>query len=228
MSKLAKMAARHASAAANDIRGPIAARVVAYDADEHTVTVQPLVVDRELDPDGELQDVPTETIPGVPVCFLQVGGLTLTAAPHVGEVGLLVTRDGSHDEVDDGAYPATGAVSPASDRRWDRSDAVYQPVSLIPQTLTSSQLRSDGQPVMAFPAGEVLHLGDANATKRPTTDDRVAARFARIENYLNTVTYTVSGSATLAPTPPPFGPTGIVGQVTTADDVASTRLKVDD
>ena len=176
-------------------------------------------------------------LPRIPVAYMSLGDLTITAAPSVGDRGLVLVRDVAHGEVDDGQGGAV--VYPEDPRRWDPVDAVYLPVALTDSTWDTAKTPATGAAVV-LAAGTALHVGSASAASAVALAQETAARLDRVEAYLNTATYAVAGAATTAPTPPPFtgavatSPRSIASVVlnpvaaTTEAAVASSRLYTDD
>ena len=93
---------------------------------------------------------------------------------------------------------------------------------------------------MVLAAGTALRVGSASASSAVALAQQTAARLDRVEAYLNTATYAVSGSVTTAPNPAPFSgavavlPRSVASVVatpvaaTTEAAVASSRLYTDD
>lgn len=231
---------RTAEAAASAVRVAVSCEVVSYDHTDQTVSVRPMVADPGYR-DGAVHWRDTPPLDGVPVAWLRAGSITLTAGVSAGDVGLLLIRDRSHDEIDagQGARPVT---TPASARRWDYADAVYLPAQVVPaDPIGSAGVAASGDPVLGMGSGRALRVGASNANKAVAIAEDCAARIERIEAYLNTATYlTPTGGTTIAPAPPPFvGTTStaplctasvVVGSVpaTGTAAVASSRLYTDD
>jgi hypothetical protein len=213
--------------------------VVAYDPDAQTADVRLCVQVPEVDPDtGEISGLIAPVLRGRPVMWPSGGGMSLVWGLAQGDIAQGVIRSRSHDEVDSGsAVP----VTPASTRRGNLSDLVVVPlVGGGASPLAAAAYRSDGQPVLVpGGAGDALHVGASTAAKALALAEESAARIARIENFLNSATYAVSGPVTTAPSPPPFTGAPVVTPVciasvvaapaaaTTTAALASTRIKVD-
>ena len=56
-------------------------------------------------------------LPRIPVAYMSIGDLTITAAPSIGDRGLVLVRDVDHGQVDERQGDPT--VSPEDPRRWD-------------------------------------------------------------------------------------------------------------
>lgn len=200
--------------------------VVAYDTATQTADVRPAVRDVVLDDDGEAVAVESPVIYGVPVAWPSGGGRSLTWGLAAGDLGTLVLRDVSHDEVDSGtALP----VTPASTRRWSLSDAVFLPRNATPAE-PLAQVRSDGAPVLGLGSGEALHVGTAAGAKALAVAEDVADRLARLEALFTLHVHPVAGATATVQVPPPYvgslsPPTP--GPTTTTADVATNRVVVD-
>lgn len=228
---------RRIEAAMSGVSVCVSAEVRAYQGSDQTVTVRLKVADPGYS-DGETSWRDAPEYAGIPVAFFRAGGVSFTAEPSVGDVGLLLVRDRSHDEVDSGQGDGP-VVTPASVRRWAYDDGVFVPVQVVPaDPLGSGAVSADGA-VLAMGAGLKFMVGDSAADKALAVAEKSAARIERIEAYLNTATYAVAGAATAAPMPAPFTGTtsvlplcvasvGTPAPATTTSDVASTRIFTDD
>lgn len=188
--------------------------VVSYNADQQTVRVREVVGEDPIEIDG------------VPIQWPGGGGRSITWGLEAGDLGTLLVRDVSHDEVDAGsALP----VNPASSRRWNIADGVFCPGFVVPGSLASSAYRSDGQMVIALPVGEVLRIGDSTAAKALAIAEDVRDRLVRLESLFTAHTHPVAGAVASAQTPPPYTGVGVYtpGPVTTTADLASGRVMVD-
>ena len=198
------------------------ATVIRYDAATQTADVQPCVQD--VAPDGA--GVPSPVIYGVPVAWPSGGGRSLAWGIDVGDLGTLIIRDVSHDEVDAGADVPT---TPAASRRWDLSDAVFLPRDATPAA-PLEQVRDDGAPVLAMPDDEGLHLGTAAANQALAIAQNVADRLARLETLFTLHVHPVAGASATVQVPPPYtdpsAPTP-PGPTTKTADVATGRAFVD-
>jgi hypothetical protein len=180
-------------------------------------------------------------LPRIPVAYMSIGDLTITAAPSIGDRGLVLVRDVDHGQVDERQGDPT--VSPEDPRRWDPVDAVYLPVALTDSAWDTSRTPATGGAVV-LAAGTALRVGSASASSAVALAQQTAARLDRVEAYLNTATYAVSTTlgvtSTTAPSPAPFAgavaalPRSVASLVatpvaaTTEAAVASSRLYTDD
>lgn len=209
--------------------------IVSYNASTNTARVRPSVRER-VRVDGETVFADEFEIPNLPVSWPGCAGgvVFMWPLPEGTDVTLLV-RDVCHDEVDAGlAIPST----PASTRRWDLSDAEVIPFGLNARSKPPSGAYSTTHPVIWLADGRWLAVGDSDAAKALALAEETAARISRLESFVNTATYAVSGAATVAPSPVPFtgalgGPACVASVVatpvasTTEASIHTTRIKVD-
>lgn len=213
---------------ASDIAVARACKVVGVGNGGATVSVK-LMVGEWLDVGGGEQ-VPHEhpVIAPVPVHYLRSGRATLVIPPRVGDVGLLLVRDVSHDQADAGASQVGAA--PASRRRHDLDDAIYLPgVGVTSDTVPASAMRSDGAPVLDMDLGVAFRVGDGTASMPVAIHDPLLARIEAIETALNghthgPGTYKDSSGGNLLPT----GVSGAFIFSPDDRDFASSRLYTDD
>lgn len=193
------------------IRGPVMARVLAYDSSAQRVTVRVLVADPAYKDGLKVsREVPKIT---VRVMWPAVGGVAHTAPIDPGDDGWLFLPDRSHAEV----YSGQGdeQVTPASSRRWNYADAWFSPVSFV----SGAAKHSATDPVVWMDTGKAYRIGSATAS-RPVADALlVNNRLTAIESFLSTHVHsggTLSGGLTGTATGAPSG-----------SSVASDRLFVD-
>ena len=202
-------------------------RVVSYDATAQTADLQPWVSDPELDPaTGEVVGVTLPVVRAVPVRWPSGGGRALTWGLAAGDRVVAVIRTVSHDEADSGA---ACPVTPASLRRWSWSDAWCYPSGVTP-TEAAPGARSDGEPCLELPAGEVFHVGGGSPEHTLSRADLVEARLNRLEAWMTLHTHPVAGALASPITPPAYTDVSALptpGPTTTTADLQTTRLKVD-
>jgi len=186
---------------------------------------------------GIVRWVEAPLLPRIPVASLAIGDFILTSKPKIGQRGLVLIRDVSHEEVDSGQGSAP-VVTPQDPRRWDGADAVFLPFALTDSTWSPANVPSTGA-AFVLSSGTALRVGSATAARAVALADDTAQRVRRIESYLNTATFTVAGAVTLAPTPVPFtgsteaAPACIASVVltpvvgTATSSIASDRLLTD-
>ena len=197
--------------AADAIRAPVyvarVAEVTGFDRGRGTVSVRPLVSAR-LD-GGQYEPVPT--FGEVPVYYMRCGGFSVTADVAVGQLGLILVRDVSHDEVDAGdtQYP----VEPAAGRRHSLSDAVFLPGFVPPGDGPPSGTTAANRLVLALPSGAAVAVGAGSAAFNVSRDDRVQGELDKL-------------SATIASLTSPSGPV-TAGTPYVKGTTSTTRLKVD-
>ena len=160
------------------------------------------------------------TLKGVPVRWERSGSRGLTYGIEPGDLGYIIVRGRSHDEVDAGR--TDGTTQPASKRRHALRDAYFVPGYQPVGGLSGSDYRSDGQPVFRLPSGEALHVGAGTAAELVARADKVLAELAA-----------VATSFASAKAPPGGGPLtwdNPANQYTApgaASAIASNRIKVD-
>lgn len=234
--RLADVAARAGEQATGRVRVSRACTIQQFDTINNVATIIPAVRERVIIATGEVW-ADEIAIPNVPVLWPGDGaGVSVTWPLPVGAVVLMLVRDVSHDEVDNGgALPA----SPVSARRWDLSDVAVLPFGWSARDPLESNAYSGTQPVIRLPANRAVLIGANTAARTLALAEETAARVERIEAYLNTATYLTPSGPTTAPTPPPFtGTTSVlpictasvvVGSVaaTTTAAIQTARVKVD-
>ena len=187
-------------------------QVVSYDADAQTVRVREVVAESPIELDG------------VPVRWPGGGGRSITWGIEAGDLGTLLVRDVSHDEVDAGS---SLPVDPASSRRWNLSDGEFWPGFVVPGSLASSAYRGDGQMVVALPVGEAMYVGASTAALKLVIEDVLRPYLVSLKAAYDAHTHTVAGvtagpgSVTSAP------PTAPSPSVPASADLASGRVLVD-
>jgi len=211
---------------ANDIAVARACKVVGIGGGGAWVSVQ-LLVGEWLDVGGGEQ-VPHEhpVIGPVPVHYLRSGRATLVIPPRVGDVGLLLVRDVSHDQADAGASQVGAA--PASRRRHDLDDAIYLPgVGVTSDTVPASAIRADGGPVLDMDLGVEFRVGGGAASMPVAIHDPLLARIEAIEDALDGHTHG-SGSYVDGDGVAVSGTSGAFTFSPDDRDFASSRLYTDD
>lgn len=125
--------------AVSRIRTHIPVQVVSYDAAENTVSVQPVVkVIRTEDP-ASTGPALLPILEDVPVRQLGSGKLLFSVAPVEGSYGVLHISDREIHAW----LSAGGTVAPASARKFDMSDAVFEP-GLYPYVVDGDNGKIDG------------------------------------------------------------------------------------
>ena len=111
------------------------ARVITYDAEKQTATVQPVARQRYIADPTTSERVPS--IPGVPVCWPQGGGFAVTMPLAAGDDVFLAFADRS---IDEWKRSGAGDYTPALRRRFDLADAVAIPITSpnLPLTIASA------------------------------------------------------------------------------------------
>lgn len=222
------------------IRTAETVEVVSYDRAEQTVSIKRLTQAPRIGDDLLPGTREAPPIDGVPVAWLRAGSVTLTVEIEQGDRGLLIYRDSSHDEIDSG-QGAGEQVTPQSSRRWKAADGIFLPASIVPaDPIGPEGYKDNGDPVLGMGSGLALRVGASTATKALAVAESSASRIERIEAYLNTATFAVSGAVTTAPSPAPFsGATSLLPRsiasivaapvaATVTSDVASSRIFTDD
>lgn len=195
----------------------MSAEIVSYDSATTTATVRPAVRELVLTASGLVYAEALE-IPGCPVRWPGAGGVSITWPLPAGTLVTMLVRDRSHDEVDAGAEIPS---APASQRRWDLSDAEVWPMGYgARDPLPSDATAADGL-VIRLPSGDALAVGAASATRALALATETAAALAQIQTVINALVLPVSGATAGPPVPPPFVTT------TTAADIQTDRVKVD-
>lgn len=215
---LSVLASRLLDAARGGISVACTAEVLSFDRTRSEARVRPLVSALRASDDGDEQ-VDAPTIDGVPVVFPGGGGFAITFDVEAGDLGTLIIRDRSHDEVDAGdtSYP----VQAASRRRFDLADAVFLPGFVAPGDGRPSNQAAADALVMRLPSGAELRIGSATASKALALAEKVDARVDTLQQAHDTHKHTgvTTGPGTSAV------PDVIVGPLAS---VASTRAFTDD
>ena len=216
--RLADAIREGAQASTGRVRVCVDAEIVSYDPSTTTARVRPCVRELVRIVDGLVYADALE-IPGVPVRWPGDGsGVAITWPLPVGSIVPLLIRDRSHDEVDDGAVVPT---QPASQRRWDLSDAEVLPLAWSARDPLPSSASSSTAPVVLLPAGQALLVGEATAARALALATETAARIKAIEDAINNLELPVAGAVAGPPVPAVFE------TFTTAADIETTRIKVD-
>jgi hypothetical protein len=134
---------------------------------------------------------------------------------NTGDLCIGLYRHRSHDEIDGGT---DGPLLPASVRRVDMSDMVIIPGFIQPSNgQQADAFKTNGEPVLAMPGSEALHVGASTASFYLVREDLLNNLIDLIKTWDTTHTHAVAeGVATASPLPYPPLP-----------DVASQRIKVD-
>jgi hypothetical protein len=155
------------------VRIAVCARVEAYRPSPPEADLL-LLVQEERIVDGARVPIEPVRVEGVPVSWPGGGGRTLTMGLEVGDEVIALVRHRSHDEIDSGE---PGPVVPVSTRRMSYSDILVLAEYRRPsEERPASEYRSDGQPVLAMPTGEALHVGASTAALALARADLVLAR----------------------------------------------------
>lgn len=198
--------------------------VVAYYPDDQTADVRLAVHIPQLDPEtGALVGLVAPTLYRRPVDWPAGGGRSLVWGLSAGDVVAVRVRSRSHDEVDSGtALP----VTPASTRRGNPSDVVVIPAAGRPGApLDTAAYRDDGQPVLAMPADEALHVGASTAALRLVIEDVLRPYLVELDAWLSSHQHAgVTIGSALSGAPPPLVPTPTIPA---SGALASGRIKVD-
>ena len=142
----------------NDIRVAIPGIVQSFNATEQTVTVQPAIRERVVDPSGNMQHAKLPLLLDVPVIFPRAGGFVLTMPVNPGDECLVIFGDMCID-----AWWSNGGIqNPIEKRRHDLSDgfAILGPWSqqrtVSNYSTTAAQLRTeDGGTCISISPGEI-------------------------------------------------------------------------
>jgi hypothetical protein len=153
-----------------NVRGPMPAKVVSYDATRQSVDVHPQVKFSYEGEDGERVTESQPVITDVPVLFPGGGGLKMQWPLTAGDTVLLVFCEQSIDKwLDQGRE-----VDPGDDRRFHMSDAVAVP-----------ELRSFARNRGAIPAG-IIYIGEDGDTGQPAVlGDDLETRLSTLEAQFN-------------------------------------------
>ena len=156
-------------------------------------------------------------LPRIPVAYMSIGDLTITAAPSIGDRGLVLVRDVDHGQVDERQGSPT--VSPEDPRRWDPVDAVYLPVALTDSAWDTSRTPATGGAVV-LAAGTALRVGSASASSAVALAQETNSRLDALEAFAATHTHEGVQTGT--------GESGVATGAPSGSSVASSRLYTDD
>lgn len=202
-------------------------RIVSYDADTQTCTVQPVVRSRfvDADTDASFYELPPP-IANTPVAFPSGGGTSIVWPLERGDFVTIIYAERSIDE-----WQATASSDniPQDTRRHDRTDAIVVPGLRSPADPLEENAHSPNAMVIKV---EEIRIGDADVSTWLARADRVAERLKRLEELFETHihTYTLPAiPASLGPTltPPTSTPATNVRPFTVEDDVRATKVKGD-
>lgn len=185
------------------------ARVVSFDPNTQTATVQPTIrFARVVDDGGSvgIEQYQPPPIPHVPVAFFRSGAGSIYCEPVAGDKGLLMVQERSTDE-----WRAQGNAdtTPADPRRFDLSDAVFLPSVSTPADPLASSARAAGALVLAH-ASSVL-LGAGTATSAVALAPLIEAFFAEdkiwkdLHVHLDPLTGTTGPPSAPSPSTPSVG-----------------------
>ncbi len=166
---------------------------------------------------GIVRWVEAPLLPRIPVASLAIGDFILTSKPKIGQRGLVVIRDVSHEEVDSGQGSAP-VVTPQDPRRWDGADAVFLPFALTDSTWSAANVPSTGA-AFVLSSGTALRVGSATANLAVAKAAQVEQRLSSLEAFAGTHTHT---GVTTGP-----GSSGTATYAGASPSVASTRLFTD-
>lgn len=194
-------------------RVAVVARVDAYQPSPPSADVTFLV--RELRGTGpDRVALPAAGAQGCPVIWPGGGGRALTMGLEPGDQVIALYRHGDHAAIDAGA---AGPVAPSTGFRCNDADVIILPMFVPSRGADPGTSRQDGQPVLALPTGEALHLGTPGAAFRVVIAEALGPFLAGLVTWLGAH---VHGTAGTPPTvPPPTAPS--------VNDIASGRVKVD-
>lgn len=197
---LADALTRAAELASGGVLVSRVARVDSYDRADQTVTATPIVADLVDTEDGGREGLELPTISGIPVVWPAGGGVSITWDLEPGDLVILLGRDRSHDEVDDGR--TTPPIVPSSSRRFSLSDVVAIPGYRPPADPLPGGSVAAGAVVVTLPGGVELRVGGAAAADGVSLSSLVDGAISAIVNAFNTHTHPVVGASTSAPTVP--------------------------
>lgn len=131
-----------------------------FDPDEQTVTVQPAIREKRIDPEGTETWVEIPELLDVPVVFPRAGGYCLTLPVRAGDECLVVFGDSCMD-----AWWQSGGVQNQIDcRRHDLSDGYAilgpwsQPRRVPGYSTNTAQLRNDSGSAYVEIAGSTINI----------------------------------------------------------------------
>jgi hypothetical protein len=172
------------------------ARVVSYDEDTQTASVQPILRSRRVDQEGTSSSHQLPSIPKVPVAFPQGGGCSITFPLAAGDEVLLVVAERSMDEW---KQAGGGDISPKDPRRFDLSDAVALAGLSSPSTPLTQVLAG----AMVLAAND-LRLGNKTATDFVALASLVLDRLTKLQTAFDAHMHaTAAAGAPSPPTPVP-------------------------
>jgi hypothetical protein len=189
-------------------------RVVSYDHEKQTATIQPVVKGRRRNEDGDLEFYLLPQITNVPVEFPQGGGgaYSITFPLAVGDLGMVRIMERSHDE-----WRTTGAEStqPQHPRRFDLTDATFYPGISSP----ADPLDQIDESAMVI-AGD-LKLGDKSASELVALASLVLDRLNKLQTAFDQHMHATAGTG------PPVGPTPVPGVIPVGQlaSVAATKVR---
>jgi hypothetical protein len=172
---------------------------------------------------GQVRWTEAPILPRIPVGHYGIGDLLITSKPKVGDRGIVLIRDVSHDEVDEG-QGASPVVTPADPRRWDTADAVFLPTVLTNSLFSASNVPASGAAVV-MPSGVALRVGSASANGTVPKTSPCVSRFNKLERNMNAV-FAAAGIPS-APYAGSILPTSSE-PITVAAAIETGRIMVDD
>lgn len=213
-------------------RVAVCAQVEAYDAQAGTADITPLVKDWRTLQDGTREYIEPPRVDGCPVMWPTGSVRGITQGLEKGDHVLVLVRHLSHDEVDSGGATPS---EPQGARRNDLADAVVLAGYRVPTDgYGDNEYRSDGQPVWYLGDDEAVHYGKATAAYLIARADLILSELQDLANHTHPLPLLVApsggGNVTVGgPTPTP-GDTLAADYTApgTAEDIASTRIKVDE
>ncbi|MCP4604481.1 MAG: hypothetical protein GY847_28825 [Proteobacteria bacterium] len=118
-----KMCRRVVDALLGNVRTTMPARVVSYDSDLNTVSIQPCINLIRPDDPNNLTTVPMAQVDDVPVKQQGSGKLLFSIAPQVGSYGGFTVSDRSIEQW----LTKGGIVDPTSAKKHDPTDGIFDP-----------------------------------------------------------------------------------------------------
>jgi len=199
-------------------------RIVSYDAETQTCTVQPVIRGRFVDADdGSSSYQLPPPIPNTPVAFPAGGGASITWPLERGDFVTIIYAERSLDE-----WQATAGSDniPQDTRRHDRTDAIVVPALRSPAAPLDADAHHPSSMVIKI---EEIRIGDATINTYLARADRVAERLKRLEEKFEAHIHTYTLPAIPAspgptlPTPDSAPPT-TAKPFTTKADVKSDKV----
>ncbi len=183
----------------------IPARVRSFDKDAQTVEVEVGVAFAFLDEAGVRQPYTPEPRANVPVAYPGGGGFALYWPLAAGDEGLLVVCERSIDEwlADGGA----GNV-PQSHRRFDLTDAIFEPNLRSEGNALSGSSISTTDVVLTLPGGGELKLGEG-AVEYVVLAQSLATELAGLKVWLDAHTHIGGGAGVPASSSPTIAESSI-------------------